>query len=62
MAFKEFYAERRNAGKLTDPETAYVFVRHGYVIDPYGVMEDIPFFSGRTGPSVALKNGVDRPG
>jgi len=42
MTPQEYYAERSEAGKRLDPETVkYVFGRHVYVIDPYGVYDDL---------------------
>ena len=42
MTPQEYYAERHEAEKRLNPETVIsVFVRHGHVVDPYGVYGDL---------------------
>ena len=38
---KQWLAVRKEAGLKIDPETAEVFWEYGYVIDPYGVHDDL---------------------
>jgi hypothetical protein len=38
---KQWLAVRKEAGLKIDPETAEVFWEYGYVIDPYGVLDDL---------------------
>ena len=38
---RKFIAQRREAGKRLDPETATVFFTWGFVPDPYGVFNDL---------------------
>lgn len=38
----QFYAERKAAGLKIDPATAEVFWEYGQVLDPYGIIPDLP--------------------
>jgi hypothetical protein len=42
MTDEEWLAVRKEAGLRIDPDTAEVFWRYGYVIDPYGFEPDLP--------------------
>ena len=37
-----FRAERREAGKRMNPDTAILYCRYVMEVDPYGICEDIP--------------------
>ena len=41
MTSEEYIKGRREAAERLDPETAIVFSRYVYVVDPYGVHSDL---------------------
>jgi hypothetical protein len=41
MTIEEFLAIRKEAGLKIDPETAEVYWRYKYIVDPYGIYPDL---------------------
>ena len=41
LSVEDWLSIRRAEGLKIDPETAEVFWKHGYIIDPYGIYRDL---------------------